>query len=282
MKPGFRAAAIALATVVSLLVAPARAAPVIEGMSKEQGAALLERMTSRIHQFIPGKLADEEIEFIGPAPLGNGFYVVSARQGRLVAITDERVNNIMLLGGYVNITDGKKIDVLAGVREKVGYVPPRPAASANPPNRVELHPAEAIPMYNGDRVVHVICDPNLAECRRFQNDVLKRTTNVRAYIYPVGLVEPGNWREHSVRELLCWPLQLQFPQWDAIVNGSTPAAAGAPGQHCARNQQFDDLTERLKKSSNMKPLPIIMMPDGSTVSGAGMSPDQFERLLAGR
>lgn len=194
MKPGFRAAAIALATVVSLLVAPARAAPVIEGMSKEQGAALLERMTSRIHQFIPGKLAVEEIEFIGPAPLGNGFYVVSARQGRLVAITDERVNNIMLLGGYVNITDGKKIDVLAGVREKVGYVPPRPAASANPPNRVELHPAEAIPMYNGDRVVHVICDPNLAECRRFQNDVLKRTTNVRAYIYPVGLVEPGNWR----------------------------------------------------------------------------------------
>ncbi len=225
--------------------ASATSAPRFDGISTEQGQALLSTITSRISQYIAGKLAVEEIDSISPAPLGPGFYLVSARQGRLVALTDERVTNVILLGGYVAITDGKKVDVLAAVREKVGYVPPRPAtAAATPGTRVELQPAGAIPLFNGNRVVHVICDPNLPECRRFNNDVLKRARDVRAYIYPISLAAPGNWREHSVRDLLCWPQQLQFAQWDVVINGDSPSAAGSAGQPCARSSSRPPVIEK--------------------------------------
>ncbi|MBI2770333.1 MAG: hypothetical protein HYX47_11975 [Burkholderiales bacterium] len=261
--------------------AAASSAPRFEGISTEHGEALLATITSRISQYIAGKLAVEEIDSISLAPLGPGFYLVSARQGRLVALTDERVTNVILLGGYVAITDGKKVDVLAAVREKVGYVPPKPAvAAASTGTRVELHAAGAIPLFNGNRVVHVICDPNLPECRRFNNDVLKRARDVRAYIYPISVAAPGNWREYSVRDLLCWPQQLQFAQWDAVINGDSPSAAGSAGQPCARTQQIDDLTERIKSSPNPKALPILMLQDGRTFSGKGMTPSEFERLLS--
>lgn len=268
--------------VLACCAATGSAAPRFDGISAEQGQALLTTIASRISQYIAGKLAVEEIDSISPAPLGPGFYLVSARQGRLVALTDERVTNVILLGGYVAISDGKKVDVLAAVREKVGYVPPRPAATAaaTPGTRVELQPAGAIPLFNGNRVVHVICDPNLPECRRFNNDVLKRARDVRAYIYPISLAAPGNWREYGVRELLCWPLQLQFAQWDAVVNGDNPSAAGSAGQPCNRAQQLDDLTDRIKNSANPKALPILMLQDGRTFSGKGMTPEDFERLLS--
>lgn len=267
--------------VLACCVAAAGATPRFDGISAEHGQALLTTITSRISQYIAGKLAVEEIDSIAPAPLGPGFYLVSARQGRLVALTDESVTNVILLGGYVAIADGKKVDVLAAVREKAGYVAPRAAAApANASTRVDLEPAGAIPLFNGNRVVHVICDPNLPECRRFNNDVLKRARDVRAYIYPISLAEPGNWREYGVRELLCWPLQLQFAQWDAVVNGSSPSSAGSAGQPCARTQQIDDLTDRIKSIPNPKALPILMLQDGRTFSGKGMTPAEFERLLS--
>lgn len=263
----------------AVCVAAASAAPRFDGMSTEQGQALLTTISSRISQYIAGKLAVEEIDAISPAPLGQGFYLVSAHQGRLVALIDERVSNVMLLSGYIAIEDGKKVDVLAAVRQKVGYVPPRPPATTAPANRVELQPSGAIPMFNGNRVVHIVCDPNLPECRRFHNDVLKRARDVRAYIYPVSLAAPGSWREHGVRELLCWPLQLQFAQWDAVVNGDSKAAADAAGQPCTRAHQIDDLTDRIRSSASPKPLPIIMLQDGRTFSGKDMTPEEFERLL---
>lgn len=271
---------LALSLALAVCALAANAAPRFDGISAEHGQALLATMASRISQHIAGKLAVEEIDSISPAPLGPGFYLVSARQGRLVALTDERVTNVILLGGYVAIADGKKVDVLAAVREKVGYVPPRPVGAATSGTRVDLQPSGAIPLFNGNRVVHVICDPNLPECRRFNNDILKRARDVRAYIYPVSLSAPGNWREHSVRELLCWPQELQFAQWDAVVNGNSPSAVGSAGQLCGRTQQVDDLTDRIKGSSNPKPLPIIMLQDGRTFSGKGMTPEEFERLLS--
>lgn len=274
-----RFALVALGTVAALLGGPAAAAPVIEGMSSERGAALLERMSARIQQFIPGKLAVEEVDFVGPAPLGAGFYLVSARKGKLVALIDEPISNVILLAGYVSVADGRKHDVLATVRQKAGYA----AAAAEPARRssVLMHPAEAIPYFNGARVVHVICDPNSVECTRFHNEVLKRTPDVRAYIYPVSMVAPGNWREHSVRELLCWPQQLQFAQYDAIVNGANPAAAGVPGQPCLRDQAVDEMTARLRASGSVQSLPMITFPNGRSINGRGLSKEQFDKMLNG-
>lgn len=253
------------------------AAPRLEGVSEAEAQALLTTIASRISQFVSGRLAVDEIDLIAPAPLGPGFYLVSARGGRLVAVTDAQATNIMWLNGYVNIVDGKRTDLVKSVREKVGYVSPQDGGTARP--RVDLHPGAAIPMFKGNRVVHVICDPNLPECVRFNNEVLKQASDLRAYIYAVSLVSPGNWREHSVRELMCWPLPLQFAQWDAIINGTSPAAAGVPGQPCSKDQQIDELTGRLRAAANPKPLPIVTLPDGTTVSGLGMTLGQFERLL---
>lgn len=275
-----QALARAIATAIALVTSAASsalAAPQLEGLSQEQGRVLMERIAVKIHQFIPGKLAVDEIEYITPAPLGQGFYLVSARKGRLVAMTDEAVTNVMLLQGYINVADGQKRDVLAAVRQKVA---PAAAQGTGGTRRYMLHPSEAIPMYSGERVVHVVCDPNSQECARFTNDVLKRTPNVRAYIHAVSLLDPGNWREAGVRDALCWPEQARFAQWDRIVNAKSAAALTALGQPCTRDQYVDELTAAVRQGYGPAALPLITLPDGRTVAGAGMTAAQLDRLLA--
>jgi hypothetical protein len=162
-----RPVAIAVAA-LTLAAAPAVAAPQREGLSPEEGRVLLERIAVKIQEFIPGKLNVDEIDYISPAPLGRGFYLVSARRGRLVAMTDEQVTNVMWLQGYINVADGNKRDVLAALRQKVA-----PAAQATPGRtRFVMHPAEAFQLYCGDRVVLVVCDQNSRECSLFSNEVL--------------------------------------------------------------------------------------------------------------
>lgn len=282
MKNFIRAAAhpiVATAiTVLALSAGPAAAAPQFEGMAPEEGRLLLERIAVKIQEFIPGKLSVDEIDYISPAPLGRGFYLISARRGRLVAMTDEQVTNVMWLQGYINVADGVKRDVLAAVRQKVA-----PTAQGTPGRtRFLMHPAEAIPMYSGDRVVHVICDPNSRECARFTNDVLKRTPNIRAYIHPVTLLTPGNWRDSGVRDLLCWPEASRFAQWDRIVNAQSAAGLpGLAGQPCSRDQYVDELTSSIRQGGYPpSELPIVSLPNGKTVPAKGMSAQQLDRLLS--
>ena len=262
----------------TLAAAPAAAAPQLEGISPEEGRILLERIAGKIQEFIPGKLNVDEIDYISPAPLGRGFYLISARRGRLVAMTDENVTNVMWLQGYINVSDGNKRDVLAAVRQKVA-----PSGQVTPGRtRFMMHPAEAIPMYSGERVVHVVCDPNSKECARFTNDVLKRTPNIRAYIHPVTLLSPGNWRDSGVRDLLCWPEASRFAQWDRIVNAQSAAGLpGLAGQPCTRDQYVDELTSSIRQGGYApSELPIVSFPNGQTMRAKGMSAQQLDRLLS--
>jgi hypothetical protein len=255
-----------------LVLGAAHARPTIEGMSQESGRSLLATISARISQYIPGKLALEEIDSISPAPMGQSLYLISARKGRLVALTDEQVMNVVLLSGYVRIVDGRKVDVLASVREKAGYEAP-PARPATPSDRVVYHPSMAIPMSSGSRIVHVVCDPSSAECARFQNEILKVTPDIRAYIYPVSVAAPGGWKEHSVRDLMCWPASLQFAQWDLVLNASHPVEGMAPqGVPCRRSQMMDEMTARMISTRNPKPMPILTTQDGRSLSGAGSWP----------
>ncbi len=272
-----RPVAIAVAA-LTLAAAPAVAAPQLEGLSPEEGRVLLERIAVKIQEFIPGKLNVDEIDYISPAPLGRGFYLVSARRGRLVAMTDEQVTNVMWLQGYINVADGNKRDVLAALRQKVA-----PAAQATPGRtRFVMHPAEAIPLYGGERVVHVVCDPNSRECARFSNEVLKRTPNIRAYIHPVTLLSPGNWRDSGVRDLLCWPEASRFAQWDRIVNSASAAGVpGLAGQPCTRDGYVDELTSSIRQGGYApSELPIVTLPNGRSMRAKGMTVQQLDKLLA--
>jgi hypothetical protein len=269
--------AAAVIAAFTIAATPAAAAPIVEGMSAEDGRLLLDRIAVKIQEFIPGKLNVEEIDYIAPAPLGRGFYIVSARRGRLVAMTDEQVTNVMWLQGYINVADGTKKDVLAAVRQKVAPVQGTPGRT-----RFMMHPAEAIPLYSGDRVVHVLCDPNSKECARFTNDVLKRTPNIRAYIHPVMLLAPGNWRDYGVRDLLCWPEASRFAQWDRIVNAASPSKLPElGGQPCTRDQYVDELTSSIRQGGYPpSELPIVTFPNGKTIRGKGMTAQELDRLLS--
>lgn len=260
------------------------AAPRVEGMSQAQARALMTKIAQRLEQDGRAPLTLEDIDFIGPAPVGRGLFIVSARGGSAIVMIDEEVRHVMLLSQYVILGDGQRQNALAHLRTS-GTTPPRTglpadagigAAPARSRDVADLDANHAIPVGTGSKVVHVLCDPNMDTCRKFSNDVLKKTRSVTAFIYPVSLADPGNLKDVGVRDLLCWPRGARWEQWDAVINGQASPAVMSGG--CAQDAVVDQRSADVKQMGGKTP--ILVMPNGVSLVVPYITLPQFEKLMA--
>jgi hypothetical protein len=119
---------------------PSGATVRIAGLDQAKGLELLERFRSRLQLQSRGERKNEptspdDIEYIGPSPLGPGFYLVGSRDRSLYALVDESARNVLVLRQYITYSSpaterGRHFDVLKGLRLEGAALDEAAAASA--------------------------------------------------------------------------------------------------------------------------------------------------------